>query len=813
MRAIRPRSSRARPRKRRRPSSGRRVSTLTSQPHAAAKSRSRASTRSRPGDDTSSRYARSIASSASSCVPTSRDTVGAAIDRHAAVALRRVDRDPHQPRRAAAAHVDVDELVAVRFHDRLDQCAQLGRDVAVHRVCKTSSALDRAPKKRKADGAPLSRLGKPGASSVLPACARIPRPAAARSISRTRDAGAAGASRSREDGVASATPFCKPAEFIKDRRCRNLRATGSTARPTSRGRPLAGYRPVTTRFALGLGFAAVALGLAPRPAAANVPASARSGSQRRHLSRATTLRPDHLGVYGYDRETSPRLDAFARTRSCSRTHTRRAAGRGPPRHRCSRGCRRRAHRAVGRLDVVRPELDGAQRDAAGGRLSNARLRGESERARRVGASPKASRPTATLVLVPLPRRRRGEPDRAHAHGAGRDARRSIGCASRSPRASTTSTATSAPTATCSPTSSTWSSTSATTSTSRPGAARRVRRHGAPEPHTLDDYRARHALYRTDPDLQAAHAAAPWLLHLGRPRGRRTTTRATARRELDPPELFLRAARRRATRRTTSTCRCRAARSRSGRTRACTRARTSARCVAVPACSTIASTATRRPCPRHRRAAARTGRRDCASGSIPARTLLGREQEAWLHARTRRGCGARWNVIAQQTRDGAARSRAPATRRAPVDRTARDGYPRARERRLLDALRRPATARNPAADRAATCTRSGSTDLHADRGEHRDPIVARRVRRHVDLLGSAPGHRRADRAAAAPRHRPGVRARRRRDRAGTVGETSSVGRARASISAVVTGAAEREVPDDVRARSVRELGAYLERGAD
>jgi len=39
----------------------------------------------------------------------------------------------------------------------------------------------------------------------------------------------------------------------------------------------------------------------------------------------------------------------------------------------------------------------------------------------------------------------------------------------------------------------------------------VRRHGAPTTFTLDDYRARHALYKTDPDLQAAHAACPWLL--------------------------------------------------------------------------------------------------------------------------------------------------------------------------------------------------------------------------------------------------------------------------------------------------------------
>jgi alkaline phosphatase D len=39
----------------------------------------------------------------------------------------------------------------------------------------------------------------------------------------------------------------------------------------------------------------------------------------------------------------------------------------------------------------------------------------------------------------------------------------------------------------------------------------VRRHGAPEPHTLEDYRVRHATYKSDPDLQAAHAACPWLV--------------------------------------------------------------------------------------------------------------------------------------------------------------------------------------------------------------------------------------------------------------------------------------------------------------
>ena len=39
----------------------------------------------------------------------------------------------------------------------------------------------------------------------------------------------------------------------------------------------------------------------------------------------------------------------------------------------------------------------------------------------------------------------------------------------------------------------------------------VRHHAGPPPKTLADYRARYALYRTDPDLQAAHACCPWIL--------------------------------------------------------------------------------------------------------------------------------------------------------------------------------------------------------------------------------------------------------------------------------------------------------------
>lgn len=45
----------------------------------------------------------------------------------------------------------------------------------------------------------------------------------------------------------------------------------------------------------------------------------------------------------------------------------------------------------------------------------------------------------------------------------------------------------------------------------PTGLKSVRKFDAPEPKDLDGYRRRYAIYKTDPDLQAAHAAAPWVV--------------------------------------------------------------------------------------------------------------------------------------------------------------------------------------------------------------------------------------------------------------------------------------------------------------
>ncbi len=39
----------------------------------------------------------------------------------------------------------------------------------------------------------------------------------------------------------------------------------------------------------------------------------------------------------------------------------------------------------------------------------------------------------------------------------------------------------------------------------------VRKHNGPEPMTLQDYRVRYGLYKGDADLQAGHAACPWIV--------------------------------------------------------------------------------------------------------------------------------------------------------------------------------------------------------------------------------------------------------------------------------------------------------------
>ncbi|HEX6211889.1 MAG TPA: alkaline phosphatase D family protein [Methylomirabilota bacterium] len=212
----------------------------------------------------------------------------------------------------------------------------------------------------------------------------------------------------------------------------------------------------------------------------------------------------------------------------------------------------------------------------------------------------------------------------------------------------------------------------------------VRAHGTPVPHTLDDYRVRHALYKTDPELQAAHAAYPWIVtwddhevendyaddrsQFAHPREWFLARRAAAykayyehmplRRHMVPYGPHLRLYHR----------------------------------IAFGSLVQFQLLDDRQfrshqPCVPAGRGGGSTVDDDCAARLDPGLSLLGEVQERWLE-RTLDRSRARWNVIGQQSIMAQIDRKPGAGRRYWTD--SWDGYPAAR-RRLLDFLarRRPA----------------------------------------------------------------------------------------------------------------------------
>lgn len=211
-------------------------------------------------------------------------------------------------------------------------------------------------------------------------------------------------------------------------------------------------------------------------------------------------------------------------------------------------------------------------------------------------------------------------------------------------------------------------------------SRLVRPLHLPPARSLADYRQRYAIYRRDPDLQAAHAAAPWFVvwddhevendYAGRTPGR-----------LDHAEAF--GARRRAAYQawyehmpvppTMAP--------RDGET-------TLYRSATVGDLMTLYLLDTRQyrspqACPRPGAAGGSVvDPAHCATLTDPGRTLLGAAQQAWL-AKAFDASTTRWNVIAQQTL--MAPLALPSKEGTPLRRTdGWDGYPLARQQ-VLDAI--------------------------------------------------------------------------------------------------------------------------------
>jgi alkaline phosphatase D len=204
----------------------------------------------------------------------------------------------------------------------------------------------------------------------------------------------------------------------------------------------------------------------------------------------------------------------------------------------------------------------------------------------------------------------------------------------------------------------------------------VRSHNAPEPLTLEDYRARHALYKTDADLQACHAAFPWIVTWDDHEVQNDYADDRSQ-DLMPRDAFL--------------------------DRRAAAYQAYYEHMPVPAWAKprgaamrlYGSTAfgdllqlcmlddrqyrTHQVCAASNRGGSNVVRdEDCPDRRDDKVTMLGADQERWLHETLGRS-RARWNVVAQQTLMSQNRRRSGTDPAYWTD--GWDGYPRARERLL------------------------------------------------------------------------------------------------------------------------------------
>lgn len=245
---------------------------------------------------------------------------------------------------------------------------------------------------------------------------------------------------------------------------------------------------------------------------------------------------------------------------------------------------------------------------------------------------------------------------------------------------------------------------------------KVREHEGGECHTLADYRARYAQYKSDPALQAAHAAAPWLyvwddhevdndyaglLDQGRSRhfAQRRAAAYQACWEHQPMPT--------------------AWRPHGADLRIYGHLDWGADVRIL--CLDDRQYRDPQACPRPEVGGGTTVRRgDCPELADPRRTLLGRAQETWLQRDAWRG-DARWHLLAQQTLMAPLHWGDPAR---PAEQTVWtdgwDGYPAARERLLRQIAER----------RVPGCVVLGGdvhanyvADLHRDPADPHSPLIA------------------------------------------------------------------------------------------
>ena len=201
----------------------------------------------------------------------------------------------------------------------------------------------------------------------------------------------------------------------------------------------------------------------------------------------------------------------------------------------------------------------------------------------------------------------------------------------------------------------------------------VRRHSGPEARTLAAYRNRHAQYKSDRDLQALHAAVPWLVTWDDHEV--DNNYAGARSEsLDPAFRRRRAAAYQAYFEHMPL----RERARPTATRMVLRSRHDWGRLARFHMLDGRQRRSPQACQRPQRGGGNMIDENCPELRVPERTMLGEHQERWL-ANGLRAVPERWNFIAQQTLMARAAVKVKGRRRISSD--AWDGYPAARDRLL------------------------------------------------------------------------------------------------------------------------------------
>ncbi|MEI6202378.1 MAG: alkaline phosphatase D family protein [Enhydrobacter sp.] len=240
----------------------------------------------------------------------------------------------------------------------------------------------------------------------------------------------------------------------------------------------------------------------------------------------------------------------------------------------------------------------------------------------------------------------------------------------------------------------------------------VRKHEAGVPTTLDDYRNRYARYKSDADLQAAHAAHPWIVTWDDHEVSNDYANDTAPDVIDPKRLLpMRAAAYQAFWEHMPL---------SNKVKPAGpsfKLYDRYRYGDLAEITVIDDRQYRSPNACFPESYKNRFLVDCRDRLDPARSMLGAEQEAWFAEGMKRA-SARWNIIAQQTLMTELDSGKDGKHRYWAD--GWDGYPMAR-RKLLDAV-----AASPVRD---TLVLGGdvhsfwATDLKRDYADAKAPVVA------------------------------------------------------------------------------------------